>query len=88
MDRMVKPYSDPYIKKDQLWKCWQVMSRDWAVFRADVPNGRYYVKELQPAPDNWKIRNVYEFDASYTGEQEIRYFCLSRKCLTRLLGSR
>ena len=68
-DRMVTPYSDPYIKKDQLLEVLASDEQGLAVFRADVPNGRYYVKELQPAPGYLENPDVYEFDASYTGEQ-------------------
>ena len=68
-DRVVTPYSDPYIKKDQLLEVLASDEQGLAVFRADVPNGRYYVKELQPAPGYLENPDVYEFDASYTGEQ-------------------
>ena len=68
-DRVVTHYSDPYIKKDQLLEALASDEQGLAVFRADVPNGRYYVKELQPAPGYLENPAIYEFDASYTGEQ-------------------
>ncbi|MBS6395869.1 MAG: hypothetical protein KH452_01775 [Clostridiales bacterium] len=66
-ERVVNAYPEPFIKADTLLETVETDVQGEAVFRADVPNGKYYVKELQ-APDGYLLSGErWEFDASCQG---------------------
>ena len=66
-EKAVSRYPDALVEKDSLIETVETDASGMAVFQADVPNGRYYVRELQ-APDGYlKTDEVWYFDASYRG---------------------
>lgn len=68
-EKVVTPYNDPYVLQDQLLETIESDGEGKAVFQADLPCGKYYVKEIQPADGYLKNPKTYHFDASYTGQE-------------------
>lgn len=67
-DRVVNACPEPLVKKDTLLETVESDENGLAVFRADVPNGIYYVRELQAPSGYFPTDEVWRFDASYQGE--------------------
>lgn len=66
-EKVVSAYPEPLVKKDTLLETVETDMDGTAVFTADVPNGTYYVKELQAPAGHLKTEEVWYFDASYQG---------------------
>lgn len=71
-DRAVSAYPEPFVKKDTLLETVESDEKGQAVFQADVPAGRYYVRELQAPSGYLPTDEIWEFDASYQGENSER----------------
>ena len=67
-ERVVTPYEEPMIPKDQLLETVVSDSDGQVLFEADLPCGYYYVEELCPAGGYLQNPERYHFDASYTGQ--------------------
>lgn len=67
-NKVVSAYPEPLVKKDTLLETVESDEKGLAVFRADVPNGIYYVRELQAPSGYFPTDGVWSFDASYQGE--------------------
>lgn len=67
-ERVVTPYEEPMIRKDQLLETEVSDSDGQVLFEADLPCGHYYVEELCSADGYLQNPERYYFDASYTGQ--------------------
>lgn len=68
-ERAVSAYPDPLVKKDTLLETAVSDEAGRVVFQADVPSGRYYVRELQAPEGYLGTDEIWQFDASYTGQE-------------------
>ena len=68
-DRVVSVYPDALVKKDTLLEKVETDEAGAAVFEADIPGGKYYVKELQAPEGYLKTDEIWYLDASYQGEE-------------------
>ncbi len=66
-EKAVSRYPDALVEKDTLIETVETDASGMAVFQADVPNGKYYIRELQAPEGYLKTDEVWYFDASYQG---------------------
>lgn len=67
-NKAVSVYPEPFVEKDTLLETVESDKKGLAVFQADVPNGIYYVRELQAPSGYFPTDEIWKFDASYKGE--------------------
>lgn len=64
------------VKKDELIELGTTDKEGILVFKADLPHGKYYVREVEQKPGYLENEEIYHFDASYTDQTlEIIQFC-------------
>ena len=77
-EKVVSKYPEPLVLKDTLLETIETDENGQAVFTADVPNGMYYVRELQ-APQGYAVTGeVWYFDASYQGPDGEEILCFEQ----------
>lgn len=77
-ERAVCAYPEPLVSKDTLLETAVSDETGLVIFQADVPSGIYYVRELQ-APEGYLASDeIWQLDASYTGQEGERVLTFER----------